>query len=145
MYSTEGSESAQRRGRGKKEKNAGVVTYRGRRRGCGLGLRCGVGRNSAKPAFPMISFREKRGILRRGKRRRTYPRTVRQMLTKRSAPQPAIMKTPTGGTVLFCFAVSFCAFWEQAFAMWEKLFEPGRTLREKRVSRRKAKGGQSKG
>ena len=31
---------------------------------------------------------------------RTYPSIVRQMLMKRSAPQPAIMKTPTGGTIL---------------------------------------------
>lgn len=28
----------------------------------------------------------------------THPSTVRQMLMRRSAPQPAIMKTPTGGT-----------------------------------------------
>ena len=27
-----------------------------------------------------------------------YPRTVRQIFMSRSAPQPAIMKTPTGGT-----------------------------------------------
>ena len=27
-----------------------------------------------------------------------YPRMVRQMLISRSAPQPAIMNTPTGGT-----------------------------------------------
>ena len=27
-----------------------------------------------------------------------YPSSVRQMLTNRSAPQPLIMKTPTGGT-----------------------------------------------
>lgn len=30
---------------------------------------------------------------------KAYPRSVRQMLTKRSAPQPAIIHTPTGGTV----------------------------------------------
>lgn len=29
-----------------------------------------------------------------------YPSSVRQILMKRSAPQPAIMKTPTGGTTL---------------------------------------------
>ncbi len=38
----------------------------------------------------------------RGSRRResrnTYPRMVRQMLTRRSAPQPATRKTPRGGT-----------------------------------------------
>jgi hypothetical protein len=28
----------------------------------------------------------------------TYPRIVRQILTSRSTPQPAIMKTPRGGT-----------------------------------------------
>lgn len=28
----------------------------------------------------------------------TYPSSVRQILTSRSAPQPAIMKTPNGGT-----------------------------------------------
>lgn len=28
-----------------------------------------------------------------------YPSSVRQMLIKRSAPQPAIKKTPTGGTI----------------------------------------------
>lgn len=28
----------------------------------------------------------------------TYPRHVRQMLMRRSAPQPAMRKTPTGGT-----------------------------------------------
>ena len=28
----------------------------------------------------------------------THPRTVRQMLMRRSAPQPAMRKTPTGGT-----------------------------------------------
>ena len=27
-----------------------------------------------------------------------YPRQVRQMLMRRSAPQPAMRKTPTGGT-----------------------------------------------
>ena len=32
-------------------------------------------------------------------RRLTYPSRVKQMLTKRSAPHPATMKTPTGGTV----------------------------------------------
>jgi hypothetical protein len=30
---------------------------------------------------------------------RTNPRNVRRMLMRRSAPQPAIMKTPTGGTI----------------------------------------------
>ena len=29
-----------------------------------------------------------------------YPRSVKQIFTKRSAPQPAIMKTPAGGTVV---------------------------------------------
>ena len=28
-----------------------------------------------------------------------YPRMVRQMLTRRSAPQPAMQATPAGGTV----------------------------------------------
>ena len=33
-------------------------------------------------------------------REKTYPRMVRQMLTRRSAPQPATAKTPMGGTGL---------------------------------------------
>ena len=34
-----------------------------------------------------------------GKTSRTYPRTVRQMLIKRSTPHPATAYTPIGGTV----------------------------------------------
>ena len=34
----------------------------------------------------------------RRKERGTYPRSVRQMFMRRSAPQPAMRKTPTGGT-----------------------------------------------
>lgn len=30
---------------------------------------------------------------------KAYPRIVRQMLTRRSAPQPATIQTPRGGTV----------------------------------------------
>lgn len=45
--------------------------------------------------------REKEG--KEGRRRKTegviYPSTVKQILIRRSAPQPAIRKTPTGGTV----------------------------------------------
>ena len=32
--------------------------------------------------------------------RDAYPRMVRQMLMRRSAPQPAMRKTPRGGTVV---------------------------------------------
>ena len=32
-------------------------------------------------------------------RKESYPRQVRQMLMSRSAPHPAIRKTPRGGTV----------------------------------------------
>ena len=35
-----------------------------------------------------------------GGRRHAHPRIVRQMLTKRSAPHPAIAATPAGGTIL---------------------------------------------
>ena len=42
--------------------------------------------------------KERVGRSRKGAGEKAYPRTVRQMLMRRSAPQPAMRKTPTGGT-----------------------------------------------
>lgn len=39
---------------------------------------------------------------------RTDPHSVRMMLMKRSVPQPAIMKTPTGGTARLLADPALC-------------------------------------
>ena len=57
--------------------------------------------NTVERIFLGILLIEKKGRSDCDGNRRTYPRIVRQMLISRSAPQPAMKKTPKGGTVQY--------------------------------------------
>ena len=45
----------------------------------------------------------------------TDPSSVRQIFTKRSAPHPAIIKTPTGGTIKGMLACTRLADWQKSW------------------------------
>lgn len=55
-------------------------------------------------------FREGLGLGGCGGMVDTYPRRVRQMLTRTSAPQPATRRTPTGGTGIWVSRACFDIF-----------------------------------
>lgn len=73
-----------------------------------------------------------------GGERKTHPNNVRQILTKRSAPQPAIMKTPMGGTVVTVslFSLPYMEIVSESppsLSLWRKRRKGARSLGRDRI------------